>query len=195
VKFAGSIGLQVFRRDLVEDDVDDLPKVDFVWAAAVLEHVTSPHVFLRRSYLLLRPKGLIAVYVPTIPPVPAMRRLPKVGKYFRAHATGDHVNAFVPATVRFFCERAGFETLEVSAFYPPPLAALSALPVLRGLKDGVFFIGRRIDGWDYPATSGREPPNLGQVSSTERATATAPSSAGGRSSARQAHGGRPVLVP
>ena len=62
---------------------------------------------------------------------------------------------FVPATIRFACERAGFETLEVSPFYPGPLRALNGVPVANRIVDGVVYVGRSIRGWEYPGASTR----------------------------------------
>ena len=66
-RFARGLGLPVYHRDAMIDDLSDLPRVDAVWCAAVLEHVDSPHVFLRRLHELLLPEGLLVIFVPTIP--------------------------------------------------------------------------------------------------------------------------------
>lgn len=153
--FARSLGLSVYERNALTDDLSDLPKVEAVWCSAVLEHVESPHVFLRKLHRLLKPDGLVAVYVPTIPLAPAMKRLPRIGGRFSGYLAGDHINAFVPATLRFFCERAGFETLEVSPFYPGALAVFNRLPPFNRLIGGCVYVGRKIAGWDYPETSTR----------------------------------------
>ena len=71
VDFARSIGLTVHKRDFLHDSIDDLPKVDAVWCSAVLEHVESIHIFLRKMALLLKPNGLLVIFVPTIPLIPA----------------------------------------------------------------------------------------------------------------------------
>jgi SAM-dependent methyltransferase len=152
VKFARSIGCQVYERDVITDDLADLPQVEVVWNSAVLEHVESPHIFLRKLHMLLRPNGLLALYAPTIPPLPVLRHLPRLGQYFTGHLHGDHINAFTPGTLKFFCERAGFTTIEISAFYPPPLSIMS-----RKLfwVDGCVYIGRKADDWEYPPNATR----------------------------------------
>ena len=68
---------------------------------------------------------------------------------FLGHMASDHVNAFVPETLAFFCERAGFETLEVSTFFPGPLQIFNNWPVLPGTIDGTVYVGRAIPGWNY----------------------------------------------
>lgn len=55
VAFARSLGLTVYQRDVLNDDLSDLPKVEAIWCSAVLEHVDSPHMFLRKLHLLLKP--------------------------------------------------------------------------------------------------------------------------------------------
>jgi SAM-dependent methyltransferase len=154
-KFAQSLGLTVYQRDVINDAVCDVPKADVVWCSAILEHVESPHILLRKLHQLLKPQGLIALYVPTIPLISSLRYLPGVGKYFFGHMASDHINAFVPATLRFFCERAGFKTIEVSPFYPDPLRCLNHFPVARCLVDGCVYIGQSITDWEYPQRATR----------------------------------------
>jgi SAM-dependent methyltransferase len=153
--FAKALGLPVYRRDAMHDDLAELPRVEAIWCAAVLEHVDSPHHFLRRLYGLLQPGGLLAVFVPTIPIFPFLGRLPRIGDYFSGHVAMDHVNAFTPRTLAFTCERAGFRTLEVSPFYPGPLRMMNHLPGLERLIDGCVYVGRAIPDWEYPQKSSR----------------------------------------
>lgn len=150
-KFATSIGLTVHTMDVISADFSELPKVDVVWNSATLEHVEAPHIFLRKLHMLLKPGGLLAIYVPTIPWLPFVKRIPRLNRYFTGYRHGDHINAFVPSTLRFFCERAGFETVEVSAFYPSILAPLSHIKLI----DGCVYIGRKIEGWEYAPNATR----------------------------------------
>jgi SAM-dependent methyltransferase len=154
-RFAQGLGLPVHHRDALRDDLSDLRQVEALWCAAVLEHVDAPHLFLRKLYRLLVPGGLLAVFVPTIPVFPFLAKLPRVGGYFNGHVAMDHVNAFTPETFAFTCERAGFSTLEVSPFYPGPLALMNHLPVLSRLIDGSVYVGRAIADWEYPEKSTR----------------------------------------
>jgi 2-polyprenyl-3-methyl-5-hydroxy-6-metoxy-1,4-benzoquinol methylase len=150
IRFAKSLGLCVFQKDIVNDDISDLPKAEVIWCSAVLEHVDCPHIFLRKLHILLKPNGLLVLYVPTIPLLPFLAHLPKMGRYFSGHRAADHVNAFTIHTIRFFCERAGFQTIEVSPFLPGPLALFNKVPLLNSLIDGCVYIGRAIEGWEYP---------------------------------------------
>jgi SAM-dependent methyltransferase len=152
VDFARSVGLPVHRRDVVEDDLGDLPRVDAVWCSAVIEHVDSPHILLRKLHLLLKPGGLLLLFAPVMPPVPALARLPRYGRNFTSHLHDDHVSAFVPKTLRFTCERAGFETVELTALYRRPFSVLSRRLFLPAT---CLYVGRAREGWDYPANSGR----------------------------------------
>jgi SAM-dependent methyltransferase len=153
--FARSIGLTVHSRDLMTDDVTDLPRVGAVWCSAVIEHVYSPHILLRKLHMLLNPGGLLALYAPMLPLLPGLQKVPHVQKYCTAWRVDDHINAFVPSTLRFFCERGGFETIELSPFYPRPLSALGYLPVTRRLTGICIYIGRSIAGWEYPRRATR----------------------------------------
>ncbi|NLX10330.1 MAG: class I SAM-dependent methyltransferase [Chloroflexi bacterium] len=151
VAFANSIGLTVHNLDVIHADFADLPRVDAVWNSATLEHVESPHIFLRKLHQLLKPGGLLGLYVPTIPPFRFLKHVPRLKPYFTGYLHGDHINAFTPSTIRFFCERAGFETIEVSAFYPGILAPLGRFP----LTDGCVYVGRKIEGWEYSPSATR----------------------------------------
>lgn len=152
VEFGRSLGLRMEKRDLVEDDLTDLPKVDVVWCSALLEHVLSPHIVLRKLHGLLSPNGLLCLFVPTISPFSFLARLPIIGKYFNGYTHGDHLNAFTPATLRFMCERAGFGTCELSSFYPGILGIFNSFSI----TDGVVYIGRKMEHWEYPENSTRK---------------------------------------
>ena len=151
-EFANSIGLNVLRRDVLDDDLSDLPKVDVVWTRDVLEHVDAPHVLLRKAHGLLKPGGLLLVSVPVIPPFPFLKRLPYVGPYFGGYTHSDHVNAFTPATLAFFCERAGFETKEISPFYPGIFSVFNK--IVRVFSVAVY-VGTKVDDWEYGVNSTR----------------------------------------
>jgi SAM-dependent methyltransferase len=150
LKFASSIGLTVHDIDFMAASIDDLPKVEAVWCSALLEHVESIHIFLRKVAIMLKPGGLVVIHVPTIPLIPLLKHIPGLYRYTTGHLYSDHINAFTPSTLRFFCERAGYETLEVSPFLPRPQAVLNHVPLLNRLVDGVTFVGRKIVDWDYP---------------------------------------------
>lgn len=155
VNFARSLGLTAYEIDFMSGDIDMLPKVDVVWCSAVLEHIESIHSFLRRLSFILKSGGLVVIHVPTIPLMPFLRHIPGLSRYTTAHLYSDHINAFTPATLRFFCERAGYQTLEVSPFMPMPLALFNHVPLLNQLVDGVTLIGRKIEDWDYPSGASR----------------------------------------
>jgi SAM-dependent methyltransferase len=149
VKFATSIGLQVYQRSIF-DPLDDLPQTDVVWTSDTLEHVDSPHRFLRQTYRLLKDDGLLFVKVPTIPhhrlPLPILRR------YQNGYRHDDHINGFTCATLRFLCERSGFQTITVGMFVAPAQHILNQLWFTESLGQTVY-IGRKISNWRYPEKS------------------------------------------
>ncbi len=153
VQFAKAIGLSVFQRDVMKDSLDDLPRVQAVWCSALLEHVDSPHLLLRKLYSLLTSHGLLFVYVPTIPPWPfsLLRHISFLHRYFVGYTHSDHVNAFTGKTLRFMCERAGFETIELTPCYPGALSVFNFFHVI----DGIVYVGRKIDDWNYSGNSTR----------------------------------------
>jgi SAM-dependent methyltransferase len=155
VNFARSIGIAIHEIDFMLDRTDELPKVDAVWCSALLEHVESIHIFLRKLSIILRPGGLVAIYVPTVPLLPQLKYIPKLKRHATGYKYSDHINAFTPSTLQFFCERAGYETLEVSPFIPGPLAVFNHVPLLNRLIGGVTFVGHKITDWDYPHDAAR----------------------------------------
>ncbi len=142
-RFARSLGLQVHCLDLMADDVDGLPKVEAVWCSAVLEHIACPYPFLAKLYSLLERGGLVAIYVPTIPLFKFLEKLPKLGRYFSGYRSTEHVNAFVPQTLRFVCEQVGFHTVEVSPFYPAPISLFNHSPLLNQITARAVYIGEK----------------------------------------------------
>lgn len=155
VEFATALGLDVRLRDVVHDDLSDVPEAEAVWCSAVLEHVESTHILLRRLHSLLEPRGLLALYVPTIPAIPGLRHIPKLSRYVSGYRHSDHVNAFVPATLRFACERAGFETLQVSPMLPGRLRMVERIPPITRLVGMTVYVGRAIRDWDYSGNATR----------------------------------------
>ena len=154
VAFARAIGLEVHERDLLADDLSDLPRAEVVWAGAVIEHLDSPHIFLRQLHRLLAPGGLVIVETPRKPAFRWMERAPLLRRVYGDH--DDHVNAFSDSSLCFFCERAGFELVELLRWSKPLVNRLSWLPPLasgrvpfRPLANGAIYVGRKIDGWEY----------------------------------------------
>ena len=152
VRFAQGLGLPVHERNVVDEDLTDLPKVDAVWCSAVIEHVDSPHILLRSLHMLLKPGGLLLLPAPIFPPFPALRHLPRYGKNFTGHLHDDHVSGFTPQTLRFTAERAGFETIELTALYRKPFSVFNRKLFLQAT---CVYVGRAREDWDYPANSSR----------------------------------------
>jgi 2-polyprenyl-3-methyl-5-hydroxy-6-metoxy-1,4-benzoquinol methylase len=155
VRFATSIGLTAYVRNMSTDDVSDLPKADVAVCYAVIEHLENPHVVLRKIHTLLQPGGLAIIYVPTIPLFPQLTRIPYIGAAFSGYTNVDHVNAFTPATIRFMAERAGFHTKELTVA-SPTLSRIADLPGVRSLFDGIAYIGTAIPDFEYHQHSTRK---------------------------------------
>jgi len=156
VNFITGLGFNVYKRDVVYESLDDLPRVEVIWCSEVLEHLDSPHIFLRKMYMLLKPGGILVLSVPTYPIFPLLRYIPWVGEYISSYKVDDHINAFVPKTLRFFCARSGFKTIEISPFYPGILSIFNKLPIANAILSKCVYIGEKIDGWDYPVKASRK---------------------------------------
>lgn len=159
VEFARSVGVQVHRRDLLTEDLSDLPTAEVVMALAIIEHVDSPHVLLRKLHGLLEPGGLLFLETPRRPPSPILEHLPVVGRAYQEH--DDHINSFTPATLSFFCERAGFEVVWHRLWSKPLVNSYGVPPWLSGIfpfslvANGVVLAARKIEPWDYGRKSTR----------------------------------------
>jgi SAM-dependent methyltransferase len=162
--FARSIGLPVHTRNIITDDLSDLPLADTVLCAATLEHVDAPHVFLRRLYYLLRPGGRLIVEVPCALPARWMRHAPGIDRVYGDH--DDHVNSFSPSSLVRFCERAGFREQWVFRYSTPLIRRFRRLPVwatrvppLSWVAQSIVYVGQHIPDWDYPQKATRRAAN------------------------------------
>lgn len=155
VNFINSIGMSAYLRDIITEPIDDLPKTDAVVAWAVLEHVTSPHIALRKMHQMLKPGGKIFLYVPTIPLFPFFGRIDTFQNYFWGHRQDDHINAFTIDTIRFAAERTGFKTIDVSPGYRGMFRILNHVPLLNRLIDGCVYVGEAQSDFEYPKASTR----------------------------------------
>jgi SAM-dependent methyltransferase len=159
VDFARSIGLTVYHRDIFSD-LSDLPRAEVIWCADVLEHVETPHGFLRKLAQLLQKDGLLFIKVPAIPlyrlPLPVLKR------YQTGYSASDHINGFTCATLRFLCERSGFKTISAGPFISPVLRILNHIPLLAENLGQAVYIGSKIDNWQYPQRATRLATNDGK---------------------------------
>ena len=149
--FVKSIGLEVYNIDFISGDISKLKKPDVIWASAILEHIDSPHIFLRRCFNLLKDDGLICIYVPIIPFFTFLEKIPLISKFFISYTHGDHINAFTQKTLKFFCKRAGFEIIDIGPFYP----YIGSLLNLFNITGMCFCICKKINNWEYPLNSTR----------------------------------------
>jgi len=162
--FGRSVGLTIHTRNIITDDLADLPLVDTVWCAATLEHVDAPHVFLRRLYYLLKPGGRLFLEVPCALPARWMLAIPGAAHVYEDH--DDHVNSFSPTSLSRFCERAGFEELSVFRYSTPLINRLKAMPVwatrlppFNLVANSIMYVGKQIPDWDYPPKATRRAAN------------------------------------
>jgi SAM-dependent methyltransferase len=158
--FARSVGLTVHTRNIITDDMSDLPPADTVWCAATLEHVDSPHVFLRRLYYLAKPGGRLIITVPCALPASWMRAIPGAKYVYGDH--DDHVNSFSPMSLARFCERAGFAEEWMFCYSTPLINRVKGMPVwatrlppFNLVANAIVYVGRQIPNWDYPEKATR----------------------------------------
>ena len=105
-------------------------------------------VHLKGLKRLLKPDGMLVIYVPAVPIFQWMEKLPGViGRYLRSYAAWNHINAFVPSTLRFFCERAGYKTIEVSPFYTGIFKIFNKIFPFNQLLGKATYVGKIDHDW------------------------------------------------
>ncbi len=167
-----ALGLEAHVCDLYSDALFEFAprrSFDAIWFSHVLEHLNSPHVALMRLRQCLKDGGLLFVTVPVIPSapivalwkslmwlsprVPGMPRLNSVMNYL----SSDHINAFTPATIRFFIDRAGFRVERLSTTLPSdPARHRSIGPWFVPFFDVTTVIARVDHTWQYHPKACRE---------------------------------------
>jgi len=114
-------GLKAVLGD-IENDSGILPQnfFDAAWLSNVLEHVNSPHKTLSNTALILKEGGLVFIKIPLIPnDIFGFLYKKATRKKNLGYKAATHFYAFNRKTAEFTIERAGFEVVESSAFFPP----------------------------------------------------------------------------
>lgn len=131
VHFAkGSVGLTITEEeadygrqknlDIRYGNIEDrnipfasVERYDAIFANNILEHLYSPHGFLRKIYGMLKDDGKIIIGVPCIPKIVSLWKLGK----FRGSLAVSHINFFSRQSLEKTIERAGWIVLENRSFY------------------------------------------------------------------------------
>jgi SAM-dependent methyltransferase len=123
IKFLKALGRTTYKIN-VEDGFSELKKesYDAIYSAALIEHLVSPHLFLLRLNLLLKPGGILAIAYPLVPPS-IFHNFWKTIIGYKGWAASTHINFFTARDSKLTIERAGFKVIRqhVPAFYRIPL--------------------------------------------------------------------------
>lgn len=147
VKFVESLNRTVYRLN-VEEGISGLKKenYDAIYSNNLIEHLVSPHLFLARLHLLLKPGGILAIGHPVVPPF-LFRSFWKLFGHC-GWAAVEHINFFTPRTTKFMLERAGFK---VKDQYFPGISRIH--PVLGTLCSPIgthiLSVCQSIEGFKY----------------------------------------------
>ncbi len=160
VQFANAMGLNVYKRNILDDDLSDLPKVDMVFSIATIEHVESPHTFLRKMYNLLKDDGILVLETSSRPIYKWFNRTGFLRPIYDEH--GDHISFFTPDSFKWYAKRAGFDALDCFLWSAPLVNRFKRInplttryfPFNRFACDLVY-IGRKNSEWEYPDRSVR----------------------------------------
>lgn len=152
VDYCVTHGLSALCADVDAGLPVDSGTFDVVWCSNFLEHAVSPHALLRGMHEVLCSGGLIFVKVPLIPhPIFEFFWRAVCRKPAGYHAS-EHLYAYTSRTVSFIIERAGFELVERSLFWP-------SSPFIRRITDAIAipfgftgtFVARKREDFAYPA--------------------------------------------
>jgi 2-polyprenyl-3-methyl-5-hydroxy-6-metoxy-1,4-benzoquinol methylase len=137
-----TLGLDV-RTGTLESVFLEPGSFDVAYMGDVLEHVPEPMEALRRLHTLVRPGGVVVIVGPaTVHSLDRRLGLAALGALGRTRILRQapyHLSEFVPATLRFALERAGFrvERLRQSKI-PPRFRNVRKRPPLEHLAKGVL---------------------------------------------------------
>ncbi|MBM3832245.1 MAG: class I SAM-dependent methyltransferase [Verrucomicrobia bacterium] len=101
-------GLNIIASTLEEASLPD-DHFDAVYSNAVFEHLAAPSVCFQSAFRVLRPGG--ALYVDTVNYACCTREY--LGAGWKLLKPREHLSLYTPATLRAFCEKAGFEVLRM----------------------------------------------------------------------------------
>jgi len=154
--YCEQMGFNVVQRNLVTDKLSDLPKVDFAWSSATIEHLDSPHVFLRKCNLLLNDGGTLLLESPLRPKYPRIfKYIPFLKSLWDEH--GDHVSFFTPDILEWNLTRTGFKVKRMRGFSIPLVNKLGVKnPFITNVwplsifRDSIFIEATKIANWKYP---------------------------------------------
>lgn len=162
LNYCKSLGLNVVQKNLIDEALSDLPKVDYVWSSATIEHLDSAHVFLRKCNLLLNDGGTLLLESPLRPKYPKIfKYIPFLRSLYEEH--GDHVSFFTPDVLEWNLMRTGFKVKKMRGFSIPIINALklkkpfiSNIWPLSIFRDAIFIEAEKIADWEYPPRSIRK---------------------------------------
>lgn len=106
-------GLDIRRGNIESDNLIHGETFDVVFSNNLLEHLYSPHKFLRTIQKYLKPNGIAIIGVPCVPKIVSLLRMQK----FRGSLAEAHINFFTRDTLRITIERAGYTITEVRGFH------------------------------------------------------------------------------
>jgi len=148
VKFLRSLGVGAYTLN-VEDGFDKLGgrQYEAIYCSNLIEHLVAPHLFLIRLNILLKPRGILAIGVPTMPYF-----ISAIWKIFgfKGWLAKEHINFFTFKTIKLTLERSGFEVLEC---WSPGLYKFSHFLSRFGVRlmPHCLFICRKMENFRYSA--------------------------------------------
>lgn len=125
-------GREKHGLNILPGTVEEVPlpesHFDVVYSNAVFEHLPLPSVAFQAAYRALRPGG--ALFVDTVNYDSYTREF--IGTGWKLVDPRAHLSLYTPATLRRFCEQAGFKVLKISThgvrFRPNDNGKLRGLP-------------------------------------------------------------------
>ncbi len=115
INFGKSLGLQIIKSDIDKEMLVPNNTFEAIWCSNLLEHVVSPHQFLRNCHIKLKSQGLLFIKVPLVPSFFTDFIYSKIFGDV-GYRQSEHIYAYTRKTLDFIIRRAGFNIIESNIF-------------------------------------------------------------------------------
>ena len=108
-----NIDIRAGNVELLDKTISPKENFDAFWANNIFEHLLSPHAFLVNLKQFAKDDSLLILGVPMIPKIESLTKLQK----FRGALASPHINFFTKTTLELTVRYAGWEIIDIRAFF------------------------------------------------------------------------------
>mgnify|MGYP001592941956 CR=1 FL=1 len=147
INFGRGLGLQIIKSDVDKDIAVSNNSFDAIWCSNLLEHVISPHKFLKICHDKLNSQGLLFIKVPLIPSLFVDFIYSKIFGDV-GYRQSEHIYAYTKKSIEFIVNRAGFRVIEGNIFlFSNKLLDRLLNPPLSRLNLTITIVAKKIDNF------------------------------------------------